>query len=189
MLLLVLLPPSWRSTSESPLSLARGITELPVPPPPRASLGRCSPSSTSENKSGIVFFLRTSKLVISVHFFFLHSSSSASRRPSSRNSIRALSSFLRFCGPIEDQSHHFVPLALISDLHTPAGTNGSREKKQRKRKENEGPMQQQDDAAAAAAAAAAATTAAAAPPPPQPQVVVDAVTRAQAALSDFVFLA
>ena len=50
-------------------------------------------------------------------------------------------------------------------------------------------MQQQDDAAAAAAAAAAATTAAAAPPPPQPQVVVDAVTRAQAALSDFVFLA
>ena len=55
---------------------------------------------------------------------------------------------------------------------------------------------QDDDAAAAAAAAttdaapAAAVAAAAPPPPPQrPQPTIDAVTRAQAALSDFVFLA
>lgn len=53
---------------------------------------------------------------------------------------------------------------------------------------------QQDDAAASAAAAAAATTAdaGAAAPPPQPQPphpAVDAVTRAQAALCNFVFLA
>ena len=52
LLLLVLLPPSCSSTielAELPLALASGA-ELP------GSLGR-SPSSTSENKSGIFFFV------------------------------------------------------------------------------------------------------------------------------------